>query len=108
MAIVTSDTTNGRTVLTLNPSYQVASTASHSQTIAARSVAINGLELILTTQDLLNLKTYLTKVDHSGGTILNKNTTLFNRYLVATPDFAKVLVWSDWSTVRIYDTLTLT
>ena len=108
VAFITSDTTNGRIIYTLNTSYQVTSTTSHSQTIAANSVAINGSELILTTQDFGTFKTYLTKVDLSGTVLLNKNTTILNRPMVATPDFQKVLVWSDWSTVKIYDTLTLT
>ena len=46
-------------------------------------------------------------MDHTGTVLVFQNTTLFNKDLVATPDFSKVLVWSDWSTVRIYDTATL-
>ena len=46
-------------------------------------------------------------MDHTGTVLVFQNTTLFNKYLVATPDFSKVLVWSDFSTTRIYDTATL-
>ena len=102
-------TTDGRAIFTLNASNKVALTTTYVSPIkASQGVAINGNEIMVLTMDFTVWKTKISKVNHAGAVLLTVNTTIFNKNLAATPDFTKVLAWSDWSTTRIYDTATIT